>query len=74
MGRPTSAIAHLKKSIIEVKAQENNLAHALIIAIARVNNDPNYVAYRQGKKIRPMAQNLLETTGILDRGGGIIEL
>jgi len=29
-------MAHLKRSIVEVKAEENFLAHALIIAIARV--------------------------------------
>ena len=29
MGRPTSALAHLKRSIVEVKAEENCLAHAL---------------------------------------------
>jgi len=34
MGRPLSAVAHLKKSVVEVKAEENSLAHALIIAIA----------------------------------------
>jgi len=27
---------------VEVKAEENCLAHALIIAIARVENDANY--------------------------------
>jgi hypothetical protein len=75
MGRPTSTLAHLKRSIIGVKAEENCLAHALIIRIAKLNNDPNYKAYRQGRKIRPVLQNLLETTGInLDRGGGISEL
>jgi len=36
MGRPLSVMAHLKSSIVEVKAEENCLAHALIIAIARV--------------------------------------
>ena len=71
-GRPISVVAHLKRSIIEVKTEENCLAHALIIGIAKVNNDPNYM---QGRKIRPVVQNLLETTGInLDRGGGIREL
>jgi len=73
--RPISVMAHLKRSIVEVKAEENCLAHALIIAIARLKNDPNYKAYRQGNKIRPVVQNLLETTGInLHRGGGIREL
>ena len=43
-GRPLSAMAHLKKCIVEVKAEENCLAHALIIAIARVDNDADYTA------------------------------
>jgi hypothetical protein len=49
-GRPLSVMAHLKKSIVEVKAETNCLAHALIIAVAKVTNDPNYKAYRQGRK------------------------
>jgi hypothetical protein len=40
-GRPLSVMAHLKRIIIEVKAEQNCLVHALIIAIARLNNDPN---------------------------------
>ena len=44
MGRPPSVMAHLKSSIVEVKVEENCLAHALIIAIARVENDANYKA------------------------------
>ena len=48
MGRPTSAMAHLKRSIVEVKAEENCLAHALILAIARLNKDPKYESYRKG--------------------------
>jgi hypothetical protein len=39
-GRQISVMAHLKRSIIEVKAAENCLAHALVIAIARIKNDP----------------------------------
>jgi hypothetical protein len=34
-GRPLAVMAHLKRSIVEVRAEENCLAHALIIAIAR---------------------------------------
>jgi hypothetical protein len=68
-------MAHLKRSIIEVKAENNCLAHALLIAISRVNNDPNYNAYRKGRKIRLAVQNLLATTGIdLTKGAGIPEL
>jgi hypothetical protein len=75
MGRPISVMAHLKRSILEVKAADNCLAHAILIAIARVNNDSNYNAYRKGRKIRPAVENLLETTGIdLSKGAGIPEL
>jgi hypothetical protein len=39
-GRQLSVMAHLKRSIIEVKAEENCLAHALIIAVARLMTIP----------------------------------
>ena len=68
MGRPFSVIAHLKSSIVEVKAEENCLAHALIIPIVRVEIDPNY---RKGRKIRPIVQALLQQTGFdLTNGRG----
>jgi len=74
-GRPFSVMAHLKSSIVEVKAEENYLAHNLIIATGRVDNNENYTAYRKGRKIRPVVQALLQQTGIdLTRGGGIPEL
>jgi len=70
-----SVMAHLKKSIVKVRAEENCMAHALLIAIARINKDPKYESFRKGCKIRPAVQNLHETTGInLDRGEGIREL
>jgi len=70
-----SIMAHLKRSIIEVKAENKCLAHALIIAILRVNNDPNYISYRDGWKIRPVVQTLLKMVGIdLTNGAGIPEL
>jgi hypothetical protein len=47
----------------------------LIIAIARVDNVPNYNSYRRGRKIRAEVDRLLQTTGTdLSRGGGIPEL
>ena len=74
-GRPFSVMAHLKTSIVEVKAEENCLAHALVISIAKVENDPDYKAYRQGRKIRQVVQTLLETTSIdLSKEAGIPEL
>jgi hypothetical protein len=55
--RPVEVMAHLKRSIIEVKAETNCLAYALIIAIARIKIDPDYVAYRKGRKIHPVVNN-----------------
>jgi hypothetical protein len=36
-------MAHLKTSVVKVKATENCLAHALIIAIAKADNNPMYI-------------------------------
>jgi hypothetical protein len=63
-GRPLSETVHLKRSIIEIKAKTNCLAHALKIGIARLTNDPNCTSYRKGNKILPQVQQLLQTTGI----------
>ena len=63
MGRPLSVMAHVKRSIINDKAETNCLAHALVIAIASLTKDPNYKAYREGKK-RLEVEHLLQTTGI----------
>jgi len=64
MGKPLSVMSRLKRSIVEMKAEENCLAHALIIAIAREEKDVNYTAYRKGRKIRPIVEALLQQTGI----------
>ena len=40
-GRPLSVMAHLNRSIVEFKATDNCLAHALIMAIARAEKDSN---------------------------------
>ena len=74
-GKPLETVVLLKRSIVEVKAAENFLAHALIISIAKLTNDPDYKAYIQGRKIRPVVDHLLATTGIdLTNDGGIPEL
>ena len=68
-------MAHLKISVVQVKAAENCLAHAIIIAIAKAENDPNYTSYRDGRNIRPVVRKLLAETGIVLSGGrGIPEL
>jgi hypothetical protein len=63
-GRSLANMAHLKSSIIQVKAENNCLAHALVIAIAKLSNDANYVECRRVFKIRPIVDNVLATTGI----------
>jgi len=73
-GRPLENMVHLKRSIVQVKAKSNFLAHALVIA-KKVDGDPNYISYRCGYKTRPVVDRLLEATGIeLSRGGGVPEL
>jgi hypothetical protein len=60
---------------VRVNAENNCLVHAMVIAIARVNNDLNYKAYRLGRKIVPEVEILLETTDIyLSNGGGFPQL
>ena len=73
--RTLSVLAHLKKIIMEVKAEENCLPHAWLITISKVDKDPNYKAYIHGRKIRPVVQNRLKTTCIvLSNGAGIPEI
>ena len=72
---PLSITARLERSVVKVKAKENFLAHALIIAITRLDNDANYKSRRQGRKVRPGVQTLREEAGIdLTRGPRIPEL
>jgi len=73
-GRPLHEMVHEKRSIIEVKSKTNCLAHALLIAIARLENEPVYKTYPQGWKIGAAVQRLLETTGIDLQMGGIPEI
>jgi hypothetical protein len=74
-GCDLSFMTHLKRSIIQVKATQNCLAHALVIALAKIKYDPNYNSYRRGIKIFPAVNALLQETGIeLSNGGGISEL
>ena len=75
-GRPLETMVHLKRSIVQVKVESNYLAHALLIAKAKADGDEkNYQSYRKGYRIRPVVDQLLETTGVdLSRGGGVREL
>jgi hypothetical protein len=57
--RPLANMAHLKRRILEVKAENNCLQLILVIGIAKLSNDSNYKAYQQGRKICPVGDNLL---------------
>jgi hypothetical protein len=51
------------------------LAHALIIAMARMNGDRKYVSYRDGYGLHKCIQKLLNASGVdLPNGGGFREL
>jgi len=68
-------MVHLKRSIVEVKAVDNCWVHALVITIAKVDNDSNYESYCKIWKIRSVVRRLLETTGIdLSNGAVILEI
>jgi hypothetical protein len=58
-----------KTSIVRVKSEVNCLAHALVIAMAKLNGDPNYPSYRDGHSIDEPVDELLKASG-----GGIDEL
>ena len=74
-GRTMSAMAQLKRSIVEVKAKENCPEHELVIAVVRVTNDPNYKSYRRRWKIFSKVRELMQASGFcLSKGGGIPEL
>ena len=74
-GRTLNNMSHIKRSIVTVKSRNNCLAHALVIAIAKLENDPNYTAYTKGWKIKTKVNELLTTTKInLSNGGGLQEL
>ena len=50
-GRSVSNLSHIKTSIVQVKSRSNCLAHALLIAVAKIENHPEYKSYIMGRKI-----------------------
>ena len=74
-GRSLDVMSAIKKSIVTVTAVINCLAHALIIAIARVNGVPKYKSYRNGRGMKKPVEDLLKASGVdLSNGGGFKEL
>jgi len=69
-GRSLDGMSAIKKVIV-VKAAFLCLAHALIIATARMNGDPKYALYRRGKCMKKPVEDLMKTSGVgLSNGGG----
>ena len=67
-------LSAIKKSIVG-NAAFLCLAHAIIIAMARVNNDPKYKSYRDGYGLHKPVEELLNASGVdLFNGGGFEEL
>jgi len=74
-GRPIAIMVHLKRSIVKLNAEDNCLAHDLVITISRIEKDSKYNSYRIGCRKSPEVRNLCMTNGIdLSNGVGIREL
>jgi hypothetical protein len=74
-GRSIDVTIAIKRSIVVVKAPFLCLAHALVIAMARVNGDPKYKSYRNGYLLDEPVDELLKASGVdLSNGGGLQEL
>jgi len=50
--RSLDVLSAIKMSIVKVKAGSLCLAHALIIAMARVNGDPKYKSHTSGYSMK----------------------
>ena len=74
-GRSISVLSAIKTSIVTVKAVFLCLAHALIIAMAKVNGDSKFKSYRNGYGLKEPVEELLNASGVdLSNGGGFKEL
>jgi len=74
-GRSLDVLSAIKKSIVVVKAAFMCMAHALVIAMAKVNSDPKYATYRHGYGLTKPVEELLKASGVdLSNGGGLEEL
>ena len=63
-GRSLDVMSAIKKSIVSVKEGMNCLVYALFIAISRVNGDPKYASYRDGRGLRKLIEGILKASGI----------
>ena len=75
MERSLNVLSAIKKSTVVLKAAFLCLAHALIIAMARVNGDPKYKLYRNGYLLDQLVDEPLKVSGVdLYNGGSLEEL
>jgi len=72
-GRSLDVMSAIKKSIVVVKAAFLCLAHALIIAMTRVNIDPKYKSYRNGRGLNQPVQDLVSASGINFTNDGCLD-
>jgi hypothetical protein len=74
-GRHLDVLSAIKKSIVNVKSGFLCLAHALIIAMAKINGYPKYKSYRDSFSLKQPVQDLLSASGVdLANGGGLMNL
>ena len=61
----------IKERIVVVKVAINCLAYILIIAMTRLNGNPKYPSYRDGRYLKKPLEDLLKASGVdLSNGGG----
>jgi hypothetical protein len=72
-GRSIDVLSAVKKSIVVVKTAMLCLAHALVIAVAQVDNDPKYKSYRNRYCLTQPVQDLLKASGVDHSNGGVLE-
>ena len=73
--RLISVLSAIKTSIVTVKAAFLCLAHALIIAMTKVNGDSKFKSYSNGYCLTEPVEELLKASGVdLSNGGGFKEL
>jgi hypothetical protein len=63
-GRSLNVLSANEKSIVVVKATFLFLAHALLIAMARVNGDPKYESSRKGRCLQKPVEDHLNASGV----------
>jgi hypothetical protein len=74
-GRSFGVLSAAKKNVVLVKADFLCLAHAIIIAMARVNGNPKYESYRDVYQLGKPVEELLKASGVaLSNGGDLEEL